>query len=471
MSLLLHADARTLHRRQSINSAIRNPKSTIIAIGISLSLQSPDPWPALDHASQIYQTITSLSADFVQVITNPMIGTPDTTHGRLYQMRPSRFAMRFTDPKGDRIVADGRFLWLYTPSTTPGQVIRSRIPEHGTTGPNLIGQFVEQPRQHLVQPHVIRRQRGEVASVELLIDPGDATGEGSERLLLFEIFERSLHQWAQGMPRVRVGQAGVPQESLGHRLDHHEVVRREDGARVIDRLGVRREAKRAHPEILRQALGRLRGAGHALDRDPGALQPFRGALRLRNGLEWVERSQGGTGPHERRERLLPLGPGQVQHHLLRAYGAGARQYGGKRRNRVVAYRENDDARLGDPGGRLSLRAHGEGERLGHGLLAAPVQSDVEALGGERERQSHAGAARPDDPEHRDRDGPGAATHASSGSCRPVAPSRGRGGPEASWRGAPERARPAPAGPHPAVAAPRPGGRTRSVRSRSPSPAR
>jgi len=116
--------------------------------------QSPDPWPVLDRASATYQTITSLSADFVQIITNPMIGTPDTTRGRLYQMRPSRFAMRFTAPKGDRIVADGRFLWLYTPSTTPGQVIRSRIPEYGTTGPNLIGQFVEQPRERYTAEYV-----------------------------------------------------------------------------------------------------------------------------------------------------------------------------------------------------------------------------------------------------------------------------------------------------------------------------
>src|SRR3989441_761675 len=112
-----------------------------------IRLSAQDPWPVLDHASQTYQTITTLSADFVQVIVNPMIGSPDTTRGRLYQMRPSRFAMRFTEPKGDRIVADGRYLWLYTPSTTPGQVIRSRIPEVGTTGPNLIGQFVERPRQ------------------------------------------------------------------------------------------------------------------------------------------------------------------------------------------------------------------------------------------------------------------------------------------------------------------------------------
>lgn len=119
----------------------------LLTVCPSTRLTAQDPWPILDHASQTYQTITSLSAEFVQVITNPMIGAPDTTHGRLYQMRPSRFAMRFTDPKGDRIVADGRFLWLYTPSTTPGQVIRSRIPEYGTTGPNLIGQFLERPRE------------------------------------------------------------------------------------------------------------------------------------------------------------------------------------------------------------------------------------------------------------------------------------------------------------------------------------
>ena len=110
-------------------------------------LPSQDPGPVLDHASAAYQTVTTLSAEFVQVIANPLLGPPDTTRGRLYQMRPSRFAMRFTDPRGDRIVADGRHLWLYTPSTTPGQVIRTAISSTGTTGPNLIGQFVERPRE------------------------------------------------------------------------------------------------------------------------------------------------------------------------------------------------------------------------------------------------------------------------------------------------------------------------------------
>jgi outer membrane lipoprotein carrier protein len=116
------------------------------ALFLLLALQQ-DPGPALDRASATYQTIRTLSAEFTQVITNPMLGAPDTTRGKLYQMRPNRFAMRFTHPRGDRIVADGRHLWLYTPSTTPGQVIRSPIQTTGTTGPNFMGQFVEHPRE------------------------------------------------------------------------------------------------------------------------------------------------------------------------------------------------------------------------------------------------------------------------------------------------------------------------------------
>jgi len=117
----------------------------ITALFLLLAVQ--DPWPSLDHASRSYDTVRTLAADFIQIIDNPMLGDPDTTRGRLYQRRPNYFAMRFTEPKNDRVVADGRRLWLYTPSTTPGQVIRTAIPGTGTTGPNLIGQFVEHPRE------------------------------------------------------------------------------------------------------------------------------------------------------------------------------------------------------------------------------------------------------------------------------------------------------------------------------------
>jgi len=214
-------------RRARVQSAIRNPHSAIAALGFSLALQSPDPWPILDRASQTYQTVTSLSADFVQIITNPMIGTPDTTRGRLYQMRPSRFSMRFTAPKGDRIVADGRFLWLYTPSTTPGQVIRSRIPEYGTTGPNLIGQFVEQPRERYTG-HYVRadslpdRESGRPVDVIRLVPKGrdapysEATiWVSREDALVYrvDIVESSGQERSVILRNIRVN-AGVPGREL-----------------------------------------------------------------------------------------------------------------------------------------------------------------------------------------------------------------------------------------------------------------
>ena len=113
-----------------------------------------DPLAVLDRASQSFATVRTLAAEFVQIVDNPMLGDPDTTRGRLYQQRPNSFAMRFSDPKNDRIVADGRRLWLYTPSSTPGQVIRTTIPGTGTTGPNLIGQFLEHPRERYTARYV-----------------------------------------------------------------------------------------------------------------------------------------------------------------------------------------------------------------------------------------------------------------------------------------------------------------------------
>lgn len=120
---------------------------SVIALVPTLQRADVDLMAILDRASAAYDTVRTLQADFVQIVDNPMVGDPDTTRGKLFQRRPNYFAMRFTDPKNDRVVADGRRLWLYTPSTTPGQVIRTAIQGTGTTGPNLIGQFVEQPRE------------------------------------------------------------------------------------------------------------------------------------------------------------------------------------------------------------------------------------------------------------------------------------------------------------------------------------
>lgn len=149
----------------------------IAALFLLLAVQ--DPWPILDRASKTYDSVRTLQADFVQIIDNPMLGDPDTTRGKLYQQRPNYFAMRFTEPKDDRVVADGRRLWLYTPSSTPGQVIRSVIPGEGTTGPNLIGQFVERPRERYDARYVRGDSVADVDVIALIPKSGDLPYSGA----------------------------------------------------------------------------------------------------------------------------------------------------------------------------------------------------------------------------------------------------------------------------------------------------
>lgn len=120
-----------------------------LALAAGAPLATPaaaqDVSAVLQHAERAYQAVSSLTATFTQTIINPMLGGPETTYGRLFLVPPDRFAMRFTDPNGERIVADGTWLWLYAPSSAPQQVIRQPIPQSGAQTPNLVAQFVERP--------------------------------------------------------------------------------------------------------------------------------------------------------------------------------------------------------------------------------------------------------------------------------------------------------------------------------------
>jgi outer membrane lipoprotein carrier protein len=114
-------------------------------------LSLPAPVPAQDVSSiltaaeKAYHAATSFRADFSQTIENPMLGGPELSRGVMYLNPPDRFAMRFSDPRGDRIVADGKWLWLFTPSTTPDQVLRQPIPKGGAVTPNFFAQFLDRP--------------------------------------------------------------------------------------------------------------------------------------------------------------------------------------------------------------------------------------------------------------------------------------------------------------------------------------
>jgi outer membrane lipoprotein carrier protein len=108
--------------------------------------QDPDPSAILARAAQSYQRITSFRADFHQVIADSMIGTFES-QGKLIQSGEAKLSMRFTDPPGEAIVMDGERLWVYTPSTTPGQVLRLKVPTDPTYGPNVLAWILTRPTE------------------------------------------------------------------------------------------------------------------------------------------------------------------------------------------------------------------------------------------------------------------------------------------------------------------------------------
>lgn len=110
----------------------------------------------LARAEAAYASVASLRAEFGQTISNPMLGDAEVSHGTLFLVKPDRFAMRFAEPAGDRIVADGTWLWAYTPSTVPNQVIRQPVPHSGAATPNLFAQFVDRPFERYVATYAGR---------------------------------------------------------------------------------------------------------------------------------------------------------------------------------------------------------------------------------------------------------------------------------------------------------------------------
>ena len=103
------------------------------------------PAAILERAASVYKAAGSLEADFQQVIEDPNIGT-FRTRGRLAQQGGDKFAMRFTDPRGEALVMDGTKFWVYTPSTTPGQVLRMAQPA-GPGAPNLVSWLLDRPSE------------------------------------------------------------------------------------------------------------------------------------------------------------------------------------------------------------------------------------------------------------------------------------------------------------------------------------
>ena len=105
----------------------------------------------VDRAAQQYRAAASVRAAFEQTLTVPG-SPPQAASGEYFQGSNSRFALRFSAPAGDAIVNDGTSLWLYVPSSAPGQVIKMK--SGAGTKFDLLGELLSAPKADYSTEHV-----------------------------------------------------------------------------------------------------------------------------------------------------------------------------------------------------------------------------------------------------------------------------------------------------------------------------
>ena len=126
-----------------------NTMIVAVALGVAAAAstaaaQAPDA--AIDRAVAAWNKVKSVRGSFEQTVSNSLTGTSATAKGTFVQERPNKLAIHFSDPSSDAIVSDGKSLWVYLPSSAPGQVIKRSAMDRNAVPIDLTGQFLDAPR-------------------------------------------------------------------------------------------------------------------------------------------------------------------------------------------------------------------------------------------------------------------------------------------------------------------------------------
>jgi outer membrane lipoprotein carrier protein len=103
---------------------LRLAVAVVAAISVTGTLVAQQPATTLKSAIAAYRDARTISATFDQTVSNPLTDHTLTVSGELLRQRPNLLSISFDGDDADRIVSDGSDLWVYLPSTAPGQVIK-----------------------------------------------------------------------------------------------------------------------------------------------------------------------------------------------------------------------------------------------------------------------------------------------------------------------------------------------------------
>lgn len=114
----------------------------LAALPVTSRAQSADA--IIDRAVAAYGRLNSMRADFRQTLTNPLTGSTQSTSGVLLRKKPNLLSINFES--GDRVAADGSTLWVYLPSSTPGQVMKMPYNGDNASAMDPADEFLNSPR-------------------------------------------------------------------------------------------------------------------------------------------------------------------------------------------------------------------------------------------------------------------------------------------------------------------------------------
>ena len=134
-----------------------------------------EPGHPLDDASRRYREVNAMCADFEQVVEVRLFRRTIRSAGQVCQQRPNLFSMRFTDPRGDMVVSDGQYFWVYYPSAIEGQVMRYPVAE-SPGREDFFREFLEDPgAKYEAEPGGVETVGGRECQVVTLTPLEEAT--------------------------------------------------------------------------------------------------------------------------------------------------------------------------------------------------------------------------------------------------------------------------------------------------------
>lgn len=114
----------------------------LAAVPVGARAQNADA--VIDRAVAAYARLNTIRAEFQQTLTNPLTGNSQTTSGVILRKKPNLLSITFDS--GDRVAADGSTLWVYLPSSVPGQVVRMPYTGSNASTVDPAQQFLNSPR-------------------------------------------------------------------------------------------------------------------------------------------------------------------------------------------------------------------------------------------------------------------------------------------------------------------------------------